>query len=188
MRYALLTALLVIAGCSSGPTIRTDQDPSANFNAYRTYNFVNDVGTDRAGYSTLVTTHFKRAISREMESRGYRLDASNPDLLVNFFTSMKDRVETRPAPDMMLGTGYYNSRLGVYTAWPLYRRNTETTTYQVGTASIDVVDAARKQLVWEGVAEGRLSEDTLANPGPSIDSAVKEIFAKYPASAGAGVQ
>lgn len=186
MRYAVLTAALIcLAACASGPKIRADQDPAANFSTYRTWNFAPELGTDRAGYSTLVTAHFKQAVSREMQARGYSLDESNPDLLVNFFTSMNERTDTRSTPGLFLGTRYYRDRFGVYTAWPLYSRDVTTTTYKVGTASIDVVDASRKQLIWEGVAEGRLTDKVLENPGPAIDSAVTDIFAKYPVPPGA---
>ena len=185
MRLLSLIVILGIAGCASGPQIRSDHDPDADFRAYRTYNFVEELGTDRAGYSTLVTSHFKRAVTHEMEARGYSLDP-NPDLLVNFFTSMDERTETRRTPGPFLGTGYYLSRNGVYTVWPLYGRDSiSTSSYRVGTASIDVVDARQKRLVWEGVAEGRLTREAQENPGPAIEKAVAEIFARYPARAGA---
>lgn len=181
MRILLFTvALAGLVACSSGPTIRTDQDPAANFDAYRTYDFVDDVGTDRAGYSTLVTAHFKNAVSRELAARGFRQSSQNPDVLVNFFTSMRERTETSSSPGVFLGTQYYRTRQGVYTAWPLYGRDVSTTTYRIGTASVDLVDAQRKQLVWEGVAEGTLTDKVMENPGPSIDKAVREIFARYP--------
>ena len=62
MMAPLLMTLL--GACASGPRIRTDRDPSADFAMYRTYNFASELGTDRAGYSTLITTDFKRAVSR----------------------------------------------------------------------------------------------------------------------------
>ena len=185
MRYALLTLTLAcLAACSSGPQVRADQDPAADFSSYRTYAFVEQPGTDRAGYSTLITTHFKNAIQRQMEARGYTLTDENPDLLVNFFTSMRERTDTRSSQGVFLGTRYYRDRFGIYSAWPLYARGSETTNYQVGTASVDVVDAARRQLIWEGVAEGRISSDARENPGQAIASAVEDIFAKYPVSPG----
>lgn len=183
-KILLIAALAVLAACTTGPRIRVDYDRAADFANYRTYNFAPELGTDRAGYSTLVTGHFKRAVSREMEARGYTLATDNPDLLVNFFTSMRERTDTQSTPRLVLGTGYYSHRLGLYTAWPLYGRDVTTTTYRVGTASIDVVDARRKQLVWEGVAEGRLTDKVLENPAPAIDSAVADIFRQYPARAG----
>lgn len=190
MRYTLLTtALLALAACASGPTIRADQDPAADFSRYRTYNFVPEPGTDRAGYSSLVTTHFRNAITREMQARGYTLAEENPDLLVNFFTSMRERSDTRTEPGVFLGTHIYRDRFGFYTAWPLYSgRRVETSTYKVGTASIDVVDAARRQLIWEGVAEGRITREAEENPGQAIADAVRDIFRKYPVAPVSGAQ
>jgi hypothetical protein len=181
MRLAPLMAFgLVLAGCATTPDIRADYDRTANFTSYRTYGFPAETGTDRAGYSTLITGHFKRAVGREMEARGYRLATQNPDLLVNFFASSTERTDVESTPRVTFGAGYYSYRLGLYTEWPLYRRDVITTHYKVGTASIDVVDAARKQLIWEGRAEGRLTNRMLDDPGPAIDKAVAEIFEKYP--------
>jgi hypothetical protein len=177
----LAATLVLLAACATSPRIRTDHDPAANFQSYHTYGFAPELGTDRAGYSTLITGYFKTAVSREMEARGYTPATGNPDLLVNFFTTVKERtnvVETTPR--FSVGLGYYRYRSGLYGAWPLYSHDVTTTTYKVGTASIDVVDAARKQLVWEGVAEGQLTDKILDNPGPAIDKAVTNIFAKYP--------
>ncbi|MEO8315965.1 MAG: DUF4136 domain-containing protein [Pseudomonadota bacterium] len=182
MRYFLPVAFVLLAACATGPRIRTDLDPAANFAIYHTYNFAPELGTDRAGYSTLITADFKRVVSREMEARGYKL-SENPDLLVNFFTSVRDRASVQSTP-VVVGVDYYRYRNGLYVAWPLYGRDVDTVQYQVGTASIDVVDAARKQLVWEGTAEGRLSSRAQKDPGPAIDRAVREIFERYPARAG----
>lgn len=181
-RMIIPFVLALLAACSSGPRIRTDRDPAANFAAYRTYNFASELGTDRAGYSTLLTSRFKNAVSHEMEARGYRL-ANNPDLLVNFFTSVREQTRMQSTP-VVVGVDYYRYRNGLYVAWPLYGEDVSTVHYQVGTASIDVVDAARKQLVWEGTAEGRLSRRVQKDPGPAIDKAVQEIFERYPARAG----
>jgi hypothetical protein len=182
MRKFIPLIMLVLAACASGPRIRTDLDPSANFTVYRTYNFASELGTDRAGYSTLITSHFKRAVSREMESRGYTL-AENPDLLVNFFASVRDASSVQSTP-VVVGMDYYRYRSGLYVAWPLYANDVRTVRYKIGTASIDVVDAAKKQLIWEGTAEGRLSSRAQDDPGPTIDKTVAEIFERYPARAG----
>lgn len=184
----LLTAgailLIVIAGCATGPSIRSDYDRSADFSSYRTYDFASELGTDRAGYSTLITSHFKRAVGQELEARGYRRAESNPDLLVNFFVAIDEKTDVRRSPAPTFGVGYYGYRYGLYTAWPLYSRDVRTATYKTGTANIDVIDAERKQLIWEGVAEGRVPDAALDNPGAAIESVVAELFERYPATAG----
>jgi hypothetical protein len=181
----LLAGAALICACSSGPKVRSDFDRSANFAAYQTYGFVSPLGTDRRGNSTIISGHFKTAISREMEARGYRLATANPDLLVNVNVSTQERTDVQSTPSASMSMGYYGYRGGMYGGWPMYANDVTTTHYKVGTGNIDVVDAARKQLVWEGVAEARLTDKMLNSPGPAIDSVVAEIFLKYPARAGA---
>ncbi|MCC5867636.1 MAG: DUF4136 domain-containing protein, partial [Gammaproteobacteria bacterium] len=48
---------------------------------------------------------------------------------------------------------------------------------------IDLVDRARKQLVWEGVATGRVTSAALDDPRTAINEAVAAIFARYPYTA-----
>lgn len=181
---ASVTLTVFLAGCATGPSIRSDYDRSADFASYRTYNFASELGTDRAGYSTIITSHFKRSVGKELEARGYRRAESNPDLLVNFFVDTTERTDVRRSPPPTFGVGYYGYRYGLYTAWPLYSADARTVRYKTGTANIDVIDAKRRQLVWEGIAEGRVTDEALENPGAAIESVVAEIFERFPATAG----
>ncbi len=177
----VLTAALFAAGCAttSGPKTRIDYDRSADFSVYRTYGFPKETGTDRGGYSTLVTSYLKSAMSAQMEARGYKYSAEHPDLLVNFYMNTRERTEIRPDARASVGYGYYGYRYGLYNAWPLYDED-RTVTYKVGTLNIDIVDAEKKQLVWEGVAEGRVSEEELQNPKVAINGVVTELMRQYP--------
>jgi Domain of unknown function (DUF4136) len=179
-----LACIGMLGACTSGPSTRSDFDRSANFTGYQTYGFVSPMGTDRGGNSTIMSGHFRTALSREMEARGYRMDAANPDLLLNVNTSTQDRTDVQSTPSASMGGGYYGYRGGMYGGWPMYGNDVTTTHYKVGTANIDVVDAKRKQLVWEGIAEAKLTSKMLENPGPAIDGVVAEMFLKYPARAG----
>jgi hypothetical protein len=176
-----LTAALFAAGCAttSGPKTRIDYDKSADFSVYRTYGFPKETGTDRGGYSTLVTSYLKSAMSSQMEARGYKYSEDHPDLLVNFYMNTRERTEIRPDARASVGYGYYGYRYGLYNAWPMYDED-RTVTYKVGTLNLDIVDAEKKQLVWEGVAEGRVSEDELQNPKVAINGVVTELMRQYP--------
>ena len=113
-----------------------------------------------------------------MEARGYRYTESDPDLLVNFSARLAKKVQVDPLTSQQIG--YYSyRRVGVYKTWPSYAYQNNVDEYTEGTLNIDLVDAKRKQLVWEGVAVGRVTDDKLANPEPAIDKAVAEIFTKY---------
>lgn len=173
-------ALLATACASSGPQVRTDYDTGADFNAYRSFGFVEPLGTDRSGYSTLMTAHFKAAARQEMEKLGYTYSEDNPDLLVNFFSNTENRTDVRSRPSTSWSIGYYGYRSGLYFGLPIHHSHTDTRHYKVGTLNIDVVDAEREQLIWEGMMEGRLSREDMENPRATIAEAVRQIFSHYP--------
>lgn len=175
---ALACVLCLLAACASGPKIRVNQDQAADFGRYHTFGFPSETGTDRGGYSTLLTSYFKTSITREMEARGYKYAETNPDLLVNFFVNVRHESDTRPR--MGMGYGYYGYRYGLYTAWPLYDLDTQTVHYRVGTANIDIVDASKKQLLWEGVAEGQITDQDMDNPQKTVDSVVTQVMSRFP--------
>jgi hypothetical protein len=188
-RYSLALcalALAALAGCatSRGPDIRANQAPDANFTAYSTFGFPEQTGTDRGGYSTLVTSYFKSAVREQMEQRGYHYVDANPDLLVNFYAKVHERTEVRPDPSFSAAYGYYGYRYGLYSAWPFYDDAVRTVTYPVGTANIDIVDARKKQMIWEGVAQGVVSDEDMDHPKESISRVVTQLFARYPGRAG----
>jgi hypothetical protein len=176
----ILLAMLC-AGCATQKTadIRVDMAPGADPSAYSTFGFPEQTGTDRGGYSTLVTDYFKAAVKEQMEMRGYRYVDENPSLLVNFYANVRERTEVRSNPAGAAGFGYYGYRYGLYDPWPMYGRDVESVTYPIGTANIDIVDAQKRQLIWEGVAEGRLHQEDMDNPRDAISSAVSQLFTKF---------
>ena len=183
--FALLGAALVAAGCTSGPRVRAERDNTVDFSRYRTFAFAEPLGTDRAGYQTMVSQYLKAATQRELEARGLRLVEADPQMLVNFNGKLSEKFRTTTVPSSSISFGYghggyYGYRAGFYTTWPLYPPETQVTSYTEGTLNIDVIDAARKQMIWEGVAVGRVTDKTMENLKPNIDEAVAAIFANYP--------
>lgn len=183
-RLAVTASMITLCACATAPDVRVDYDRAADFSSYRTFGFANPLGTDRGGYQSIVSQHLKAATQRELESRGMRLDLASPQLLVNFSAELNEKMRVTSTPTMTMGVGmgrgYYGYRAGMYSAWPMYRDETTVTPYKEGTLNIDVIDAARKQLVWEGVVSGTVSQKTLDNMQPAIDAAVTAAFAKYP--------
>jgi hypothetical protein len=185
-----LATLFLITACATprGPAVRSDFDRAVNFSAYKTFGFPESTGTDRGGYTTLVTSHFKDAVRREMTSRGYTYAESSPDLIVNFYSELKDktRVYSRPGWAMSGAWGYpygYRPRYGFYSAWPFfYDNDIDVVQYKSGNIKLDVVDAARKQVIWEANVEEPLSDQAQDNPQPMISRLVTELFKKFPSS------
>ena len=178
---ALIVASMVgLSACATGPTIRADTDPSVDLSSYRTFGFFEKVSTDKTAYTTLVSTRLKEATRRELEKRGYLYSSANPQLLANFGLNVLDKQEIRSTPTASVGYGYYGYRAGMYGVWGGYPQDIDTINYKEGTLTIDLVDASKKQLIWQGTAQGRVDKKAIENPGPAIDAVVGEIFARFP--------
>jgi hypothetical protein len=174
----LLVCLPLFTGCASGPTIRSNVDPSVNFTTFRTFSFLQPLSTDREGYQTLISQQLIVSAQRELESRGLTRDDNKPDLLINFSADLDQRlrVTQTSAPT---ASSFNRHRHGLYSTWPTYQR-TEIRQYTLGTLGVDVVDASRRQLIWEGFALGRVTQRTTDNIGPVLNDAVVEIFREFP--------
>ncbi|HTE40611.1 MAG TPA: DUF4136 domain-containing protein [Steroidobacteraceae bacterium] len=182
---------LIATGCGTyEPAVRSDFDRAVDFNSYKTFGFPPAAGTDRGGYATLITSHFKEAVRREMSVRGYTFVETNPDLLVNFYSETRDKTAVYPYANgsLTLGYGYGYRRFGYprygwYSAWPFYDRDIDVVSYTAGTLKLDVIDAKREQTVWEARVEERLTAQAQDNPQPNIARLVTAMFKKYPRGA-----
>jgi len=186
-RFVLIAgAAVLLASCASKPTIETDYDHTIDFSQYTTYGFFNPMGIENPNYSSIYGSIFRAAISKEMESRGYKM-SDNPDLMINVSGRLQDKTKVTTTSDPYMGGGYYGYRRGAYGAWGGYGYGTQThvSNYTEGTVNVDMVDRNMKRMVWEGVAVGRVNEkktndETRAN----INAGIQEMFAGYPFRAG----
>ena len=176
-------SVLLLNACVSTPVIRVNTDKHADFSAYHTYGFVEPLGTDKAGYTTLVTKYLKQAVSQELEQRGY-VFSSDPDLLVNFYTRIENRTYISTMPAAVYYGGYYDYRHGLYDPFPRYIYRPYSYNYKEGTVNVDLVDALKKQMVWEGIAVDEVDSKDLDNPQEAFSKAISAIFSSYPYRAG----
>ncbi len=172
-------AAALLAACAAGPEINHDINPAANFSSYKSFGFFSPLATDKAGYESVFTTRLKDSTRRAMESKGYVYSESGPDLLLNFYANVQDKQEIRSSPGTM-SMGYYGYRGGYYGGFNM--ATVETVDYKQGTLSIDLVDAHKKILAWQALAEGRVSSEARKNPGPAIDAVVTQMFIPLPAA------
>lgn len=184
IRFALLLLVALLAACATGPRITTDADPSADFGRYRSFAFYQPLAVETKGYSTPSSQRMKSATRREMEARGYVYDEARPDLLVNINAYIDERQDVVSIPQLQYRT-YYSYRYNSYVSTAYWADRTDVYNYSEGTLNIDLVDARAKQLVWEGVAVGRMANTKPAARNTRIDSTIAEIFAQYPHRAAA---
>ena len=176
---SLLLSVWVLFGCASSPAtvtnqkpaIYTNEDPVADFSTYRTYNYMEPLAiTGPDGARPIVGTFVVNAINREMKLRGYT-QSNNPDLRVNFdlYTESKVAVGSSRATRR-----YTRSRYGT---WRGYQNAVQE--YTQGTLMIDLVDARRKVVVWEGLAQGYMRSEIREVTQERVYEVVSLIFAEF---------
>jgi hypothetical protein len=182
------TLVLALSACATGPTIRSDYDQNTDFSQYSTFRIMtSEEANEPRSYDTLTDQRIRAAIVRELTARGYRQVEEDADLLANFAVATKEVQEVQRAPSSY-PPGWYAWRGSYYHPWPAYTYETYITSYTRGTLYIDLVDADRRQLVWEGEAEGRVTEKARQDPEPAINNAIAEIFARFPFRAGSDAE
>jgi len=189
-----IATILVAAPTLAGPKASANADSSVDLRQFQTFGWANPIGTDQNGYQSILSQNLKASTQRQLEARGLRFVEANPQLLVNFNARLDDKMKVTnvPTPTMAMGVGmggvgygrgYYGYRGGMYGTYPMYQDQTTVSQYKEGTLNIDIADTAKRQLVWEGVVAGSVTQKTFDNLEAAIGKAVAAAFAKYPVPA-----
>lgn len=167
---SVLLLFMVVASCSS-VRVASDFDKNANFDQYKTFAFYK-TGIDKAEISDLDKRRILRAIESELMAKGFT-KSENPDMLVSIFTKTREQVNV------------YNNGFGPYGygwGWSPYywnNYNTSVSTTTQGTLYIDLIDAKKKELVWQGMGTGYLTQ-RMEKKDERIQEFVSKIIEKYP--------
>jgi hypothetical protein len=176
--WSLLFVVALSAACSSGPRIITNSAPDFSVANYRTFGFFSPLGTDRGNVQSLESKQLITSATRELEMAGLRRDDANPELLVNFVIATRETLQSRPSSSV--GVHHGGGRYGTWGGYSMGMSTTEVVQRTEGTLGVDLVDRARNQLVWEGAATARVTDQMRQNRDQVLDSAIADIFAKFP--------
>jgi hypothetical protein len=165
-----LLLLFVFASCSS-VRVNQDYDKNTDFSQYKTYAYQKS-GIDKVTISDLDKKRILRSIDEVMLTKGLT-KSETPDLLINFFTKEHEKVAVNQFDS---GWGF-----GWNYGWNPYGWGTVTsvTNYSEGTLTIDIIDAKKKELIWQGEGEGVLTKKT-EKKDENIKEFVDKILAQYP--------
>lgn len=164
----MFAAALVLTGCVTTPTIRTDFDQTVDFNRFRSFSWV--FSAPPRGMNPLVFQRVRDSIDRTLQQR---FTPGNPgEFAVAFTIGRRDTVE-------VTDFGVYGS---FYRSWGWgggRASNLDVRTVSNGTLIIDIYDTATRRPVWHGIASQQINP----NRPPSlaqIDSAVAQVLARFP--------
>jgi len=167
-----LVLLFLMASCSS-VRVTTDYDTKTDFSKYKTFAFYKK-GIDKADISDLDKRRILKAVESELLAKGFT-KSENPDILVNIFTKSRQKV------DIYAGHFSHYRHYGWYPWYYGPNFGMHISKYTEGTLFIDLIDATKKELAWQGIGSGALNtRGNVAKKEERIKNFVAEIMAKYP--------
>ena len=176
MKLIAITGLLCLGALASAQDVHFDYDRSANFSAYKTYQWVDP----KSGSATnqLMDQNIKRAIDAQLAMKGLQRVESGGDLQVAYQAAIdqEKQFDGWGAGPRWFGPG-----------------RVTTSTIDVGKLVVDLFDPAKKQLVWRGARgedarhqEG--SREELQEPREGHGQAVQELPARKREELGASMR
>ncbi|WP_298900190.1 DUF4136 domain-containing protein [uncultured Psychroserpens sp.] len=169
----IVMVTLVITSCSS-VRVASDYDKNAEFGKYKTFAFFK-TGIDKAEISDLDKRRILRAIETELLAQGYT-KSENPDLLVSIFTKSEQRVNVYNNTWGYGGWGWGGFGPGWGWGWNQPTVSTRTQ----GSLFVDLIDANKKELVWQGMGTGLLTQRSVEKKEAKIKEFVTKIMQEYP--------
>jgi len=163
--------LLFVLGACSSVRVASDFDKNVDFTPFKTYAFYKN-GIDKVEISDLDKKRILRSIDETMSAKGF-IKSETPDLLINIFTKAREQVNVN---QFNAGWGY-----GWGYGWNPYiwGGNTNVYTTTEGTLYIDLIDAKKKEMIWQGEGQGVLTQNS-GDKDARIKEFVTKILEQYP--------
>jgi hypothetical protein len=174
MKHINLIVFVCLGVAAFAQEVQFDYDRSANFGAYKTYQWV-DYREVPVG-DQILDQDIKRAVDAQLAGKGLRRVESGGDLLVGYQAAISQEKEFNSLGGWG-GPGLWGGPWG----------NTRVTssTIEVGKLVIGMFDPRTKQLVWRGSASKTL--DIKKDPDKNnrnLEKAMAKLFKNYPPRGG----
>lgn len=185
VRLVLATAVIFSSSYAMASKVRTDYDKGADFASYKTYSWgkvstANPLNEDR----------IKAEISKDLQAKGWQLVPSGGNATVFAIDKVKNEQELETMYD---GFGGGGGRWGGGWGWGGFGgwgggyglggfgggdETTTTETQRVGHFVVDIFDASSHKLLFRGVADNDLSNNSSKNSKglkKDVDSMLKKL-------------
>ena len=171
-----MAAVLLAPALAAAQKVSYDYEKTANFAGFKT--FALKEGTPVG--QPLIDQRIIAAIESELTAKGLTKNETNPDIVVVYhiaFDTQKD-ISTFSSG---YGGGYGPYGYGWGGGWAGGSTQTTVRDITIGTLVVDVADAAKKQMVWRGMATKQVDAQTKPEKrDKNIANAMKKIFKNFP--------
>jgi hypothetical protein len=162
--------VFILVSCAT-VRVNSDYDKNVDFTQFKTYAFYK-TGIDKVEISDLDKKRILRSIDEAMTAKGFT-KSETPDLLININTKAQTNVNIN---DYYAGYGY---GWGYYGWNPYWGYGSSVYTSTEGVLTIDLIDAKKKELIWQGEGVGELTSDT-HKKDENVKDFVTKILVLYP--------
>lgn len=170
IKFIPVVFLFLLASCEA-VRVNADFDKNVDFSKFKTFAYYK-AGIDKVEISDLDKKRILRSIDEIMIAKGFT-KSENPDLLINIFTKSREQINVN---QFNSGWGY-----GWGFGWNPYGFAGQTTVSSSteGTLYIDLIDAKKKEMIWQGEGQGDLTKNR-EKKDENIKEFVDKILAQYP--------
>ena len=182
-RLSFLPVFIIFVTSLNAQEVHYNYDRSANFAAYKTYQWVDLYGPGGAVSDQLIDQSIKRAVDEQLAQKGLTKVKTGGDLQVGYHAIVREETGINLSA-FGSGGGPWGAWGGGWGGFSSGTVTGQTSTIPVGTLVIDLYDAARKQLVWRG--DGTKTIDLKKDPDKNyrnLQKAVTKMFKNYPPQA-----
>ena len=177
-RLFCVAVLLLTAGSALSQDVRYKFDKTADFSKFKTYVWV--AIKNAAPVDDLTDKQIKAALDAQLAQKGLtKVEGDNTDLFIGYQVAVGSQQQLTVYSSGWgygpgwYGGGWYGPTGGITTG--------QTSTIYTGQLDVDLYDAAKRELVWRGVASKTL--DPKAKPEKrqkNLDKAVAKLMKNYP--------
>jgi hypothetical protein len=175
-RYGISMVLILLASAlglaqviSRGPTASAEYDRNRDFSVFTTYDWMK---SQKPAPNMANHIRFTRAVQKEMDDLGFRIDTGKPSLRVLYRVSTRRRVEA--AGSQQRATASDPTNTNITTGFVFGKGTSEN----IGTLIIELYDAETNMLVWKCTTTQAITTPDKAEK--IINEAVERAFTKYP--------
>ena len=182
--------IALLTGCST-VSVNYDYDNTVNFATIHTYTWGEIPGVDDTlTRDPLLRKRFIASIDNYLQLQGYqKADPALADVLIVIQAGVDEKMRIidwgYPGGYYGYPHGWYLGGYGTHSAYGgfgyAYGSRIDVSYYEEGTLVVDIVDNAKKQLVWRGVGTGIIQRyASHAELQEVVDEYVQKIFHHFP--------
>ena len=187
----LIVLAFVISSCNPWK-FSGKYNKSIDFEKYKTFGLLNWNKENDKEIRPETKKYILMSIKDEMEKRGYVYKQNNADLQISIYVLVNQETSYSAYVDHYAGySGYGGVAVGVgvgtggttvgavgYGMPTLYPYTTVKHDYNVGSVIVDLLDHTKKQIVWQGLAQGRIAQGGVSEANIKRD--VSRLFQSFP--------